>query len=166
MLFRKGDYSNSEYKQIFKEHIEVLETYNGGVLFGNSPVATVREIVTLGLDAEIKTDVEKLQVSARGKYLATAFLISSDRRWYGELILSLNNDYAKQQKNYPKTLPDVYGLMVEFDPTRSTPVSGGQNKGMDSGNVAVEPRSGGTGIMVAAAARLERLIVGTVGGTT
>ena len=33
MLFRKGDYSNLEYKQWFKENIEVLEAYNGGILF-------------------------------------------------------------------------------------------------------------------------------------
>ena len=30
MLFRQGDYINLEYKQRFKEQIEVLETYNGG----------------------------------------------------------------------------------------------------------------------------------------
>ena len=47
MLFRQGDYSNLEYKQRFKEQIEVLEAYNGGVLFGNSPGVTVREIATL-----------------------------------------------------------------------------------------------------------------------
>ena len=57
MFFRQGDYSNSEYKQRFKDQIEVLEAYNGGVLFGNSPGATAREIATLGLDAEIKGDV-------------------------------------------------------------------------------------------------------------
>ena len=39
-LFRKGDYSNSEYKQRFKEQIEVWEAYNGGVLFGKIPGAT------------------------------------------------------------------------------------------------------------------------------
>ena len=99
MLFRQGDYTKLEYKQTFKEQIEVLEAYNGGVLFGNSPGATAREISTLGLDADIKGDVEKAQASARGKYLATAFLLSSDRRRYGELILSLKNDYAKQQKH-------------------------------------------------------------------
>ena len=40
MLFRQGDHSNSEYKQRFKEPIQVLETYKRGVLFGNSPGAT------------------------------------------------------------------------------------------------------------------------------
>ena len=145
MLFWKGDYSNSEYKQIFKEQIEVLEAYNVGIIFGNSPGATEREIAMLVLDVEIKGAVKKEQVSSRGEYLATAFPLSSDRRWYGELILSLKNDYVKQQKNYPKNLADMYVLMVAFEPTRSTPVSRGRNEGMNVGNVAVEPRTGGYG---------------------
>ena len=37
MLFRKGDYSNSEYKQRFKEHIEVTKAYKGGFLFEQNP---------------------------------------------------------------------------------------------------------------------------------
>ena len=82
-------------------------------------------------------------MSARGKYLATAFLISSNRRRYGELVLLLKNDYVKQQKNYPKTLKYMYGLMVAFKPTRPTPVSGGRNEGINFGNVAVKPGTGG-----------------------
>ena len=42
VLFRKGDYINSEYKQQFKKQIEVLESYSRGVLFGNSLGATAR----------------------------------------------------------------------------------------------------------------------------
>ena len=87
----------------------------------------------------VEGDVEKAQASARGKYLATDFLLSSDRCRYGELILSLKNDYAKQHTTYPKTLTDMYGLMVAFDPTRATAVSGGRNEGMNFGNVAAEP---------------------------
>ena len=64
MLFRQGDYSNSEYKQSFKEKIEVLEAYNGKVLFGNIPGATAREIATLELDAAVEGDLEKAQASA------------------------------------------------------------------------------------------------------
>ena len=60
--------------------------------------------------------------------MATAFLLSSDMPRYGDLILSPNNDYAKQQKNYPKTLTDMYGLMVAFEPTMPTAVSGGRTK--------------------------------------
>ena len=61
MLFCQGDYSKSEYKQNFKENIEVLEAYNGGggVLFGNSLGATACEIALLGLNADITGNVEK-----------------------------------------------------------------------------------------------------------
>ena len=75
--------------------------------------------------------------------MATAFLIGSDRRRYGELILSLKNDYAKQQKNYLKTLTYMYGLMVASEPTRDTSVSGGRNEGMNFRKVADEPGTGG-----------------------
>ena len=54
MLFLQGDYSNSEYKQRFKEQIEVLEAYNGEVLFVNSLGDTAREIAMLGLDTDTK----------------------------------------------------------------------------------------------------------------
>ena len=75
--------------------------------------------------------------------MATTFLLRSYRRPYGELILSLNNEYSKQQKNYPKTLTDMYRLMVAFEPTRATLVSGGRNKGLNFGNVDVESETTG-----------------------
>ena len=39
----------------------------------------------------------------------------------------------------------MYGLMVAFEPTRATPVSGGCNEGMHFGNVAVESITAGDG---------------------
>ena len=66
-----------------------------------------REIETLILDADTEGDVDKSHVTERGKYLATAFLLRSDRSWYGELIILLKHDYMKHQKNYPKTLTDT-----------------------------------------------------------
>ena len=97
----------------------------------------------LGLNMETKGDVEKAQISATRKYLAIVFLLSSNRRRYGELILSLKNDYAKQQRNYPKTLTDMYRLMVAFDPTRETLVSGGRNEGLNFRNVVTKPETAG-----------------------
>ena len=37
----------------------------------------------------------------------------------------------------------MYGLMVAFEPTRATAVSEGRNEGMNFGNVADEPGTGG-----------------------
>ena len=43
----------------------------------------------LGLNANSKENAEKVRTLARGKYLTAAFLLSSDMRRYGELILDL-----------------------------------------------------------------------------
>ena len=86
ILFLQGDSINSEYRQQFKEHIEVLKENNGRILFGNSLGATTRKIKLLGLYKESEDAVEKDQTSERRKYLATAFLFRSDRRRYRELI--------------------------------------------------------------------------------
>ena len=64
LIFRQWDYSNSEYKRRFKEQIKV---YNGGFLFGNVPGDTAQEITMSGLNSENEGDVEKAQISARGK---------------------------------------------------------------------------------------------------
>ena len=92
MLFLQGDYSKSEYKQRFKEEIIVLESYNSGVLFGNSPEAGARELALMGINTETVGNKEKAQKLTRGEYLATALLFILDRRRYGELILSFKNN--------------------------------------------------------------------------
>ena len=145
VIFRQGNSSNSEYKHIFKEKIMVLETYNGGGLFGNSPGSMAREIKLLELDTKIKDNVEKAQTSARGKYLATVFLLSLDMRRYGELIMALKNNYVKQQGTYPKTLSDMYGMMVTFGPTSSAVVTRGHNERLIFRNVATNSKAAGTG---------------------
>ena len=61
MLFRQGESRNFEYNQSFKEKLEVLEAYNRGTLFGNSPGAASREIKLLELDANRKDDFRKAQ---------------------------------------------------------------------------------------------------------
>ena len=66
MLFQKGDYSNSEYKQHFKEQIQVLESYNRVFLFWNSPGATSRDIAILWLNVETEGNEEKAQILERG----------------------------------------------------------------------------------------------------
>ena len=113
------------------------------MLFRNTPGATAGTIALLGLNVEIIDNMEKVQVSARGKYLATAFLLSSDRRQYVELVLSLKNDYVKQQRNYPRTITGMYRPMVVFDPTRATPVAGTRNVGLHFGNVVAHSEGSG-----------------------
>ena len=66
------------------------------------------------------------------------FLLSLDRHRYGELIISLKNDYARKQSNCPRTLTNMYGLMLVFNPTRKTPVSRGRNEDPYFGNLVAD----------------------------
>ena len=67
MLFRQGYYS-TEYKQRFKDQIELLEANNGGgVLFRNSLGAMERKIRLLDINTETVGDVEMAQILARGE---------------------------------------------------------------------------------------------------
>ena len=113
----------------------MLEAYNGGGPIWEQPGSDGKEDRNTGTGRGYQRGRRKNVSVGNGKYLATTFLLSSYRRRYGELILSLQNDYAKQQKNYPKTRTDMYGLMVAFEPTRAPAVSGGQNKGINFGNI-------------------------------
>ena len=117
-----------------------MKAYNEGVLFGNNPGAMSHEIVLLGLNEETEGNAEKSQISVRGKYMATSFLLSSDMRQYGDLILLLKDNYTKQQRNYLRRLTDTYRLMVAFDPKRSIAVAGGRNEGLDFGKVVADSK--------------------------
>ena len=57
----------------------------------------------------------------------------------------MKNDYTKQQRNYPRKLTDMYELMVTFDPTRATAVTGGRNEGLNFGNVVANSKVTGDG---------------------
>ena len=61
---------------------KVIEAYNGGVPFGNSPRATARDLKLLKLGADAKEDAEKARESARSKYLRVAFLLIYDQHRY------------------------------------------------------------------------------------
>ena len=58
--------------------------------------------------------------------------------------MSLKNDYAKQQRNNPKTLMDMYKLMVVFELTRATPVARGRNEGLNFENMVADSKETGT----------------------
>ena len=58
----------------------------------------------------------------------------------------------------------MYRLMVAFDSTRETPVSGGRNEGMNFGNVAVEYGTEGDGDHVSGGGTWRKLECWRCGG--
>ena len=110
--------------------MEAIETYNGGLPFRNITGAMEREVKVLSLDTENIKDIKKRRASAQGKQLAVAFLISLYWRRYRELIIARQNDHTTK-KNYPKTMTEIYALMVALKPTRVAPVARGFNDGIN-----------------------------------
>ena len=57
----------------------------------------------------------------------------------------MKNYYAKQQRNYQRTITDMYRLMVVFYPMRATPVARGRNEGLNFWNVVSDSKGTGNG---------------------
>ena len=61
-------------------------------------------------------------------YLACAFLCQSDRKRYGRILEELENDYTKENSNYPTDLVTAYIMISEYknwQPRSSVPDSDG-----------------------------------------
>jgi hypothetical protein len=54
----------------------------------------------------------ELGKQTRDLYLATAFTLSSDRTRYGKYIKDLENSYLRGNNKYPKTLYEVYSVLL------------------------------------------------------
>jgi hypothetical protein len=65
------------------------------------------------------------------EYLATALLLSSDRKRFGKLIEDIENDHIRGTDKYPKTIVDAYSLLVHWkqDLKHLTRILGGVSDG-------------------------------------
>ena len=114
--FRHNELSINEFYKQFIAWTEVIDGYNGGEeKFGSSTGGTARELRILALDANSANDIATAKEVVREKYLTIAFLLVSDLKRYGKLLLDLRNDFAKGQKNYPTTMRAEKSLMISYD---------------------------------------------------
>jgi hypothetical protein len=70
-------------------------------------------------------------------YLATAFLLGSDRGRYGKLIEDLQNDYLQGRGAYPKTITAAFNLLTNWqqDPQNAIQLTGIANDGVAFMNI-------------------------------
>ena len=69
-----------------------------------------------GIDVDDATDAQQETVETEGIqwYLALAFLMGSDRSWFGCLLEKLENDFTTANDNYPKTHTNAYNMLLEW----------------------------------------------------
>ena len=67
----------------------------------------------LGFDVATENVDEIAQIIGKAKemYLATAFVMGSDRRRFGKLIETLENQHIQGQSRWPESLPEAYNLL-------------------------------------------------------
>ena len=106
--------TTSIYMEQFQNMVDVIEYSRGSI--GNQPgiledMATAQEV---DLEFVSDADLVKLKKSAQERYLAMAFLLSSDRSRYRRLLEDLENDYLQGQDHWPKTLAAAFNLLTNW----------------------------------------------------
>ena len=77
-------------------------------------IAQDSTVYIMTAEADLQDDKTKMiETTARKIYLACAFVINSDLRWYGRLIEELENDYTKGNDNYPRNMVKAYQFLNE-----------------------------------------------------
>jgi hypothetical protein len=95
--------------------VDVASAYSGQ-LYDRSILNSIQERLHPGVAYASLTEAQKLVIrsSASELYQATMFLHQSDRRQYGKLLEELENDFTKDNDDYPDTLVKVYHLLSEY----------------------------------------------------
>lgn len=103
-----------QYYLKFKDLCDALEHYGADI--GND-VSLVRDVAersgaVIPADADDSDPIfQQYKAAAREQYLAIRFLRGADRAKYGDIVLDLENTYAKGTNHIPSTLAAAYSLL-------------------------------------------------------
>jgi len=139
LLRQEASMTCGAYLEKFKSSVEVLETCGGTI--GESEImvqAAANDIAGETVDINMASDDDKASYAegARQRYLATAFILGSDRKRYKKLIQGLENDYLQGQDKYPRNLTGAYHLLLHWK--HDLPQSGGRSDGVAFANLGDE----------------------------
>jgi hypothetical protein len=124
------------YLQRFKNHFDIANHCGGDLGIHSHRVV---EILGRNGTSVDPTDSQLLsaQTKAQDDYLATACMLSSDRKRFGKLIEDLENDAIWGVDKYPKTLVAAYNLPIHWkqDPKKLMHILVSTNEGVAFANV-------------------------------
>ena len=83
------------HSQLIKEEVDIIRT--------TYATATGDAFAKLG---------SKCEEQAKERYLATAYLTSSDHRRYGQLLNKMDNKYFRGNNQWPRTLVKARQLLI------------------------------------------------------
>ena len=113
-LLSQGWNTIGEYYKQFKNQTDVLNHIGTGI--GDDEAIMKQVLRSQGIDVIDAMDVQEQTAETEGIqwYLALAFLMGSDRSWFGHLLEKLENDFTAGNDNYPKTLTNTYNMLLEW----------------------------------------------------
>jgi hypothetical protein len=104
-----------DYHATFVNLVNAIEHFGG--TFGTEQALMDYSAKALGFGEEYHDEAEKsdeAKRASRQRFLATAFIMNSDRIRYGELIRDLANSFVKGRNEYPEDLVSAHKLLVEY----------------------------------------------------
>jgi hypothetical protein len=132
-LFSQGKMSTVTYHEQFLNIVEVLHTIRASI--GVEP--GIQEMIAKEKSKAVADLSEQDKSEAQEWYLATAFVLGSDRGRYGKLLENLENDYLQGRNSYPKTVTAAFNLLTNWkqDPRNLVRSVGVSNDGVSFTNV-------------------------------
>jgi hypothetical protein len=93
-----------------------------GTMLASHPTIYTEVLSEIAINAQNPTDDKKGQAqdTSKERYLAVAFLLGSDRIWYGMLIEEIENEYlgnrdaSSKVGSYPLTVADAYEYLENY----------------------------------------------------
>ena len=107
-IFKQGpDMSLAAYKTEFENLVDVFEHYGG--LIGAYPALQIL------VDKKFTDTLDRAK-HARNQKLAMDFLNGADRHRFGTLWADLENQFARNNNQYPADLTEAYSMLVSYKP--------------------------------------------------
>ena len=112
---RQLSLSNAEYLEKFNNFVNIAMAYNRKI-HDQAITYIATETANAGVDYDTLTAAKQaiVQDNAKYMYLACAFLCQSDRKRYGRLLKELENNFTKENSNYPTDLVTTYRMISEY----------------------------------------------------
>lgn len=110
----------TKYYEIFMNLWEIIEHYGGSV--GIHPIIYQSEVEKLAggtvFDKPFIANAikEKAERNAQEIFMAVVFLLGIDQNRYGDMVDDIRNNYMLGLKMYPKTVLEVYHLLLTWHP--------------------------------------------------
>jgi hypothetical protein len=104
-----------DYHATFMNLVNAIKHFGG--TFGTEQALVDYSAKALGFGEDYHDEADKMEDAKRAsrqRFLATAFILNSDRLRYGELIRELANGFVKGRNEYPEDLLSAHKLLVKY----------------------------------------------------